>query len=179
MTEEKKPAANPMGTKPVMRLLLTMAIPPMISMFTTSMYNIVDSMYVSAMGEKALTAVSLVFPLQNIILSVAVGVGVGMNSIISRAVGAGRGEEADEVASQAMLAVLLHFVGFVLIGLFLAKPYLAMYTKRCRDSRHEHHLRTDRYVCLLRHTDLPRSGKDLPGGGHYVRAHGCQLVGRW
>lgn len=97
MTEEKKPAANPMGTKPVMRLLLTMAIPPMISMFTTSMYNIVDSMYVSAMGEKALTAVSLVFPLQNIILSVAVGVGVGMNSLISRAVGAGRGEEADEV----------------------------------------------------------------------------------
>ena len=129
MTEEKKPAANPMGTKPVMRLLLTMAIPPMISMFTTSMYNIVDSMYVSAMGEKALTAVSLVFPLQNIILSVAVGVGVGMNSLISRAVGAGRGEEADEVASQAMLAVLLHFFGFVLIGLFLAKPYLAMYTK--------------------------------------------------
>ena len=129
MTEEKKPAANPMGTKPVMRLLLTMAVPPMISMFTTSMYNIVDSMYVSAMGEKALTAVSLVFPLQNIILSVAVGVGVGMNSLISRAVGAGRGEEADEVASQAMLAVLLHFVGFVLIGLFLAKPYLAMYTK--------------------------------------------------
>ena len=62
MTEEKKPAANPMGTKPVMRLLLTMAVPPMISMFTTSKYNIVDSMYVSAMGEKALTAVSLVFP---------------------------------------------------------------------------------------------------------------------
>ena len=66
-------------------------------------------------------AVSLVFPLQNIILSVAVGVGVGMNSLISRAVGAGRGEEADEVASQAMLAVLLHFFGFVLIGLFLAR----------------------------------------------------------
>ena len=56
------------------------------------MYNIVDSMYVSAMGEKALKAGSLVFPLQNIILSVAVGVGVGMNSLISRAVGAGRGE---------------------------------------------------------------------------------------
>lgn len=132
MTNEKATMTkteNPMGTKPVLPLLLRMAVPPMISMFTTSMYNIVDSMYVSAMGQKALTAVSLVFPLQNTILSVAVGVGVGMNSLIARAIGARKQEEADTVAGQAMLAVLLHYIGFILIGLFLARPYLSMFTK--------------------------------------------------
>ena len=78
MTEEKKPAANPMGTKPVMRLLLTMAIPPMISMFTTSMYNIVDSMFVSWINEDALTAVSMCFPIQALILAFAIGTAVGI-----------------------------------------------------------------------------------------------------
>ncbi len=119
---------NRMGSRAVFPLLITMAIPPMISMLTSSLYNIVDGIYVSAMGEDALTAVSLVYPLQNLALSVAVGVGVGMNSYIARAIGAGSEEEAGRAAGNAMLAILLHYAGFAVIGLFFSEPYLRMFT---------------------------------------------------
>ncbi len=120
---------NPMGSRAVFPLLIAMSIPPMISMLTSSLYNIADGIYVSAIGEEAFTAVSLVYPLQNLVLSVAVGVGVGMNSYIARAIGAGKDEEAGRTAGNAMLAILLHYVGFVLVGLFLAEPYLRMFTE--------------------------------------------------
>ena len=106
---------NPMGSRAVFPLLIAMSIPPMISMLTSSLYNIVDGIYVSAIGEEAFTAVSLVYPLQNLVLSVAEGVGVGMNSYIARAIGAGKDEEAGRTAGNAMLAILLHYVGFVLV----------------------------------------------------------------
>ena len=75
---------NPMETKPVFPLLMSMAIPPMISMLIQSMYNIVDSIFVARLGENALTAVSLAYPLQNLVLAVAVGLGIGANAGIDR-----------------------------------------------------------------------------------------------
>ena len=83
-----------MQTKPVFSLLLSMSVPMMLSMLIQSLYNIVDSIYVSRLGTDALTAVSLAYPLQNAILSVAVGIGVGISSAISIHLGAGNREKA-------------------------------------------------------------------------------------
>ena len=80
---------NFMGTRPVFPLLMSMSVPMMLSMFIQSLYNIVDSIYVSRLGTQALTAVSLAYPLQNAIVSVAVGIGVGISSAISIHLGAG------------------------------------------------------------------------------------------
>lgn len=79
---------NPMESKPVFPLLMSMAVPPMVSMLIQSMYNIVDSIFVARLGEEALTAVSLAYPLQNLVLAVAVGLGVGANAGIARNLGA-------------------------------------------------------------------------------------------
>ena len=75
-----EPRENVMGTKPVFPLLMSMSIPPMVSMLIQAMYNVVDSIFVARISEKALTAVSLAYPLQNLILAVAVGYGVGINA---------------------------------------------------------------------------------------------------
>ena len=83
-----KKTENLMGTKPIFPLLMSMAIPPMISMLIQSMYNIIDSIYVAQLGEKALSAVSLIFPLQNLTNAVAVGFGVGVNACVAMSLGA-------------------------------------------------------------------------------------------
>lgn len=79
---------NRMGTKPLFPLLVSMALPPMVSMLIQSLYNIVDSIFVARLSEQALAAVSLVFPLQNLSLAFSVGMGVGLNSCIARRLGA-------------------------------------------------------------------------------------------
>ena len=81
----QKTSMQAMGTRPMLPLLLTMSFPPILSMLIQSLYNVVDSIFVARIGQDALTAVSLTFPLQNIILAVAVGTGVGLNSVIARA----------------------------------------------------------------------------------------------
>ena len=78
---------NKMGTMPVHRLLITMSVPLMISMLVQALYNIVDSMFVAMINEDALTAVSLAFPMQNLMIAVATGTGVGVNALISRRLG--------------------------------------------------------------------------------------------
>ena len=84
-----------MKTKPIFSLLVSMSVPMMLSMLIQSLYNIVDSIYVSRLGTDALTAVSLAYPLQNAIVSVAVGVGIGITSAISIHLGSGEQEKAD------------------------------------------------------------------------------------
>ena len=79
---------NAMGTKKVMPLLISMSVPPMISMLIQALYNIVDSMYVARVSEDALTAVSIAFPLQNLIIAVSCGFGIGLNACAARALGA-------------------------------------------------------------------------------------------
>ena len=94
--EKKEPMKeNKMGTRPMLPLLLSMAFPPMLSMLIQSLYNIVDSMFVARYSENALTAVSLAFPLQTLIVACSVGIGVGVNSYIARKLGEQRQEEAD------------------------------------------------------------------------------------
>lgn len=118
-----------MGKKPILPLLLSMSFPPMLSMLVQSMYNIIDSIFVARLGEEALTAVSLAFPLQNLVLSVAVGLGVGLNAVIARNLGAGDAKEAENAAAHGIVLTAVHSVLFILIGLFLTKPFFHMFTK--------------------------------------------------
>ena len=95
----EKTNQNQMGTKPIASLIFTMGCPPIVSMFVQSMYNIVDSIFVAQLGENALTAVSLAAPIQYILLAVSVGVGVGINSYISRNLGADNIDEANNTVT--------------------------------------------------------------------------------
>ena len=87
MGAQERQEENKMGVMPVNRLLITMSVPMMISMLVQALYNIVDSMFVAQLNENALTAVSLAFPIQNLMISVGVGTGVGINALLSRSLG--------------------------------------------------------------------------------------------
>ena len=118
-----------MKTGKVFPLLMSMSVPMMISMLIQSLYNIVDSIYVSRLGTDALTAVSLAYPLQNVVTSVAVGIGVGISSGIAIHLGAGRKERANQAATIGMALTVIHCILFVLLGIFVTRPFLAMFTK--------------------------------------------------
>lgn len=118
-----------MGTRRVFPLLMSMAIPPMVSMLIQSMYNIVDSFFVAKMGKDALTAVSLAFPMQNIVLAIAVGLGVGLNSSISRSLGAKDDAAIRSAAAHSTLLCGIHSALLVLAGLFLSKGFISMFTQ--------------------------------------------------
>lgn len=117
-----------MGTKPVLQLLVSMSIPVVLSMFIQALYNIVDSIWVAKLGTDAITAVSLAFPLQNIVMSVGVGMGIGIGSVISMSLGARNRQEANRAASIGVALVLLHCVIFAVGGLAITKPFLRMFT---------------------------------------------------
>lgn len=125
---EQTEQRNKMGTKPVFPLLMSMAFPPMLSMLIQSMYNIVDSMFVARFSQNALTAVSLAFPLQNLVLAVAVGAGVGVNSYISRKLGARDRDAANAAVTHGFLLSFAHASFFVLFGLVAIKPFFRMFT---------------------------------------------------
>lgn len=114
---------NKMGVKPINGLLLEMSIPMMISMLVQALYNIVDSIFVARLSEKALTAVSLAFPVQQIMIALGVGLGVGVNAVLSRALGAKEYKKVNKIADNAVFFSAMNFVIFLLIGLFLVKPF--------------------------------------------------------
>ena len=117
-----------MKTKPVFSLLVSMSVPMILSMLIQSLYNIVDSIYVSQLGTDALTAVSLAYPLQNAIVSVAVGVGVGISSAISIHLGSGDQEKADRSATLGVALTVFHCILFILAGIFVPRPFLSLFT---------------------------------------------------
>lgn len=114
---------NKMGTMPVNNLLVTMSLPMVISMIVQALYNIVDSIFVSRLSEDALTAVSMAFPMQNLMISVAVGTGVGINAMLSRALGEKKFEAANKTAENGIFIEVLGYVLFLLIGIFVTKPF--------------------------------------------------------
>lgn len=118
-----------MQNRPILNLLVSMSIPMMFSMLIQSLYNIVDSIYVSRLGTQALTAVSLAFPLQNITVAVSVGMGIGISSSISIHLGANDREKANRSATIGMALALLHCILFVIFGLFVTRPFLQLFTK--------------------------------------------------
>ena len=114
---------NKMGTMPVNKLLVTMSLPMVISIIVQALYNIVDSIFVSRLSEDALTAVSMAFPMQNLMISVAVGTGVGINAMLSRALGEKKFEAANKTAENGIFIEVLGYVLFLLIGIFVTKPF--------------------------------------------------------
>ena len=120
---------NKMGTMPVRKLLMSMAWPAILSMTINAMYNVVDSIFVSRIGEDALTAVSLVNPIQMMIIAISVGSGVGINSLIARRQGAKNQEAADKAASTSIRIGLFNYLIFFVIGVFFAKPFISGYAE--------------------------------------------------
>ena len=119
---------NKMGVMPVGKLILSMAWPAILSMLTQAIYNVVDSFFVSFLGEEALAAVTYIFPFQFMMISVAVGTGVGINSLIARRLGARRYEEANLAASHGYRLGFFSWIPFLIIGLFLADPLMNVMT---------------------------------------------------
>ena len=114
---------NKMGVMPVGKLLAGMAIPMMISMLVQALYNVVDSVFVAKISEDALNAVSLAFPLQNLMIAVGGGTAVGINALLSRSLGEKNQEMADRAANTGIFLSLCSFVVFALIGIFLSHPF--------------------------------------------------------
>lgn len=119
---------NKMGTMPENKLLLSMAVPMMISMLVQALYNVVDSIFVSRICENALTAVSMAFPLQNVVISVSVGFGVGINALLSRSLGQKNQERANQVAVQGLLLEIFSFFIVLLVGIFGVEFYMRTQT---------------------------------------------------
>ena len=117
---------NKMGVMPVPKLLVNMALPMILSMLVQTLYNIVDSIYVSQVSESAVTALSLAFPVQNMQVGFAVGIGVGVNSLLSKSLGQKNQEAADRAAGNGIFLMLIAVVIFVLFGLLGTRPYYAM-----------------------------------------------------
>ncbi len=125
---DKNNKENIMGTEAVPRLLVKMSLPLMVSMLVQALYNIVDSIFVAMLSETALTAVSLAFPLQNLLIAFGVGTGVGMASFMSRKLGEGEIETAENVAGNGLTLAILTWVFFAIFGIFVSRPFLSLFT---------------------------------------------------
>lgn len=117
-----------MGTAPLLPLILSMALPAMFSMLVQALYNIVDSYFVAKISESALTAVSLAFPIQMLLISFAVGTGIGINSLVSRRLGEGNQAEADSAATHGFWLGIATWVLFGLFGLFFSRLFIGAFT---------------------------------------------------
>ena len=117
-----------MGTMPVQKLLISMSLPMMISMLVQALYNIVDSMFVAWLSEKALTAVSLAFPIQMLMIGTGVGTGVGINALLSRSIGEKNIEEANRAALNGIFLIALSYVAFAIFGIVGTRAFFAAQT---------------------------------------------------
>lgn len=130
MAKKTKPIVkddNKMGTKPVVPLLISMALPPMLSMFMQYTYNFVDSMFVSWVSEDALTAVSLAFPIATLILSISIGLGVGTNALIARKLGQKDQEGANNIVSHSLILSSVVGILLTLFILLIIEPFFKFF----------------------------------------------------
>lgn len=125
MSEMKE---NKMGTMPIGKLILSMSAPIMASMLVQALYNIVDSVFVSRISENALTALSLSFPIQNLMIAVGAGTAVGVNALLARSLGEKDYEKVNRIAENAVLLAVLSYAAFLLVGLFGAEAFFRSQT---------------------------------------------------
>lgn len=125
----RKPEQNKMGTMPIRPLLLTMSLPMILSMLVQAMYNIIDSVFVARLGEKALTAVSMAFPIQTLLIAVSSGTCVGVNALLSRSLGEQNQESAQKAAVNGIFLALAGALFFALFGIFGSQLYFSSQTK--------------------------------------------------
>ena len=128
MSTNTLPKGNKMGTWPIGKLLMNMALPLVISMLVQALYNVVDTIYVSRISESAVTSLGLAFPVQNLLIGCATGVGVGVNSLLSKSLGEQNYERANRTAGNGFLLSVLFSAAFVLFGLFFSRPFFATQT---------------------------------------------------
>ena len=119
---------NKMGVMPVPKLLITMSLPMIISMLVQALYNIVDSMFVAKLNEAALTAVSLAFPIQNLMIAVAAGTGVGINALLSRNLGERKYDEANRIAENGIFLAICSSIVFAILGIIGSRFFFQMQT---------------------------------------------------
>lgn len=119
---------NKMGVMPVDKLLISMSLPMMISMLVQALYNIVDSIFVSRINENALTAVSLAFPLQSLMVAIGAGMGVGVNALLSRSLGEKEFDKANKTAVNGVFLSLVSYLIFFIVGLVAVEPFYASQT---------------------------------------------------
>ena len=117
---------NKMGVMPVGKLLTGMALPMILSMLVQALYNVVDSIYVSQISESAVTALSLAFPIQNLQIGFAVGIGVGVNSLLSKSLGMKDQEAANRTAGNGIIVMSIAAAGFLIFGLVGVRPFFQM-----------------------------------------------------
>ena len=127
---------NKMGTMTVNKLLISMSLPMIISMLVQALYNVVDSMFVARVSENALTAVSLAFPLQSLMIAVGVGTGVGVNAVLSKSLGQRDFENANKAASNGIILSFLSYVAFALIGVFFTGIFFKSQTSNAEIINH-------------------------------------------
>ena len=120
---------NKMGVMPINKLLLSMSLPMMASMLVQALYNIVDSMFVAQLSENALTAVSLAFPAQNLMIAIGTGTGVGMNALVSRSLGEKNKERANLIANNGVMLLFLSAVAVSLFCIFGSRLFFSLQTK--------------------------------------------------
>lgn len=128
MPEANVVKENKMGTMPINKLLISMSLPMIISMLVQALYNVVDSIFVSKISENALTAVSLAFPVQNFMIAVGVGTGVGINALLSRSLGEKKFEEANRAANNGIFLAVLSYFLFFIIGILFSKSFFQWQT---------------------------------------------------
>ncbi len=114
---------NKMGVMPIDKLIISMSLPIMISMLVQALYNIVDSIFVAKISEDALTAVSMAFPIQNLMIAVGAGTAVGVNALLARSLGEKDYDRVNKIAENAVFLIALSYAAFLLIGLFLVEPF--------------------------------------------------------
>lgn len=119
---------NKMGVAPMLPLIFSMSLPAMFSMLIQSLYNVVDSIFVSKLSEKSLTSITLAFPIQILIISIAVGTAIGLNSYISRKLGEHNQEDANRAATHGIYLAIISSIVFIFIGLFAVKPFVSTFT---------------------------------------------------
>ena len=128
MSGESVIKENKMGTMPINKLLISMSLPMMISMLVQALYNVVDSIFVSQISENALTAVSLAFPVQNFMIAVGVGTGVGINALLSRSLGEKKFEQANKVANNGVFLAILSYIAFLILGIIFSRRFFQWQT---------------------------------------------------
>ncbi|MEG2350768.1 MAG: MATE family efflux transporter [Hungatella sp.] len=128
MSEITTAPENKMGVMPVNRLLCTMSVPMILSMLVQALYNVVDSIFVARIGEAALTAVSLSFPVQNLMIAISVGTGVGVNALLSRCLGQRHQKQADLAAINGIFVFFISYLFFAVFGLFFTRSFFLSQT---------------------------------------------------
>ncbi len=128
MSSEPQIQENKMGVMPVKSLIISMSLPMMISMLVQALYNIVDSIFVAQLSEDALTAVTLAFPLQTLMIALGSGTGVGINALLSRSLGEKEFDRANDAANTGILLNAFNYLAFLFIGIFIVKPFITSQT---------------------------------------------------